>query len=211
MPAAAIVGQHVRPVPVLVGANVAPSGRTAAGEVEDYRVLVLSDKPVANPDNFEVAEGVIREPLNVLANDFASSTGVLAIVGRDPAGTRQRADFVRTGSRCCIRRSSAVSPPVESFTYTISDGTGATSTATVTVFVRAEVLTPIAVDDTYRVTAGATGKNLNVLVNDLPGVLGTMQITSVTIPTTGTAVLDNNGTPSDPLDDFIVYTPSSRV
>ncbi len=56
---------------------MAPRAIRTAGEVEDYAVRVLSDEPVANPDSFEVRQDAIRVPLDVLANDFPSSTGVL--------------------------------------------------------------------------------------------------------------------------------------
>ena len=107
----------------------------------------------------------IIELLHVLANDFASSTGVLAITGvTQPARgnvriSTDRQTLLYSPDRGC-------QPTAETFTYTISDGTGATSTATVTVFVRAKVLTPIAVDDTYRVVAGSGAQELHVLVND---------------------------------------------
>ena len=45
-----------------------------------------------------------------------------------------------------------------------------------------------------------------MLANDLTGILGTMQLISVSPPGSGSATIDNNGT-ADPLDDFIVYTP----
>ncbi|NLX55607.1 MAG: S8 family serine peptidase [Planctomycetaceae bacterium] len=206
VPSNAVVGHTYARFRFSSDANLAPSGRATAGEVEDYRLLVLSNEPVANPDSYEVPEGAIRQELNVLANDFASSTGVLAIVSvTQPA--RGNVQISPDRKSLLYSAQSAVSPPVETFTYTISDGTGAVSTAEVTVFVRPQVLTPIAVDDSYRLATGA--QILDVLRNDLPGVLGTMQLTSVTNPTMGTAVIDNNGTPDDPLDDVIIYTPDA--
>ena len=171
-------------------------------------MLVLSDKPVANPDSYEVLQDIINELLNVLVNDFPASTQTLAItaITQPPRGSVQISADRQTLLYSPDR--GVVSPPADVFTYTISDGTGATSTASVSVFVRAKVLTPMAVDDAYRVVAGSGQNDLHVLDNDLPGVLGTMQITSVTDPATGTAVIDDNGTPGDPLDDFIVYTPN---
>ncbi len=56
--------------------------------------------------------------------------------------------------------------------------------------------------------SGSGANNLHVLANDLTGILGTLQLISVTTPGSGTAVIDDNGT-ADPLDDFIVYTPNS--
>ncbi len=48
-----------------------------------------------------------------------------------------------------------------------------------------------------------------MLDNDLPGRVGNhADHFRDAIPATGTAVIDDNGTPGDPLDDFIVYTPN---
>ena len=37
-----------------------------------------------------------------------------------------------------------------------------------------------------------------------------MSLTTVTDPANGTAAIDNNGTPADPSDDFIHYTPDGN-
>ncbi|MHB0955706.1 MAG: S8 family serine peptidase [Pirellulaceae bacterium] len=187
--------------------GVGPAGHSTAGEVEDYAVLVLANEPVANPDSFEVLQNVLNAPLDVLANDFPSATRLPFIVSvtQPPRGTvmiaADQLSLIYTPNR------GITSPPADEFTYTIGDGTGATSTATVSIFVLPAVLTPTAVDDTYRVSASSSDNQLQVLLNDLPGVLGTMQITTVTTPGSGTATVNNNGTPANPLDDFILYTP----
>lgn len=187
--------------------GVGPSGHTLAGEVEDYRVLVLSNEPVANPDHFGVPQDAIDAPLDVLANDFPSATGVLTIASftQPPRGlVRVAADgksLTYTPNRGIF------SPPADVFTYTVNDGTGRTSTASVSVDVQPLVLGPTAVDNVYRVARGSANNPLHVLANDLPGVLGTVRITSMTTPGKGTATINDAGTPADPLDDFIAYTP----
>ena len=109
--------------------GVGPAGHTLAGEVEDYAVRVLADEPVANPDSFEVLENSIRVPLDVMANDFPSATGVPFIVSvtQPPRGTvviaANKLSLFYTPTR------GTVSPPLDEFTYTIGDGTGVTSTA----------------------------------------------------------------------------------
>ena len=190
-------------------AGVGVSGHTTAGEVEDYAVRVLANVPVANPDSFEVEQDVIAAALDVLVNDFPSATGTLNIlsVTQPPHGvvsiSADRLSLTYTPNR------GISSPPAEIFTYTVGDGTGQTSTASVNVFVRPTVLTPTAVDDSFSVTKTSSNNRFNVLVNDLAGVLGTMEILSVTVPGSGTATINNNGTPANTLDDYISYTPGA--
>ncbi|MBQ4914419.1 gliding motility-associated C-terminal domain-containing protein [Maribacter sp. MMG018] len=92
----------------------------------------------------------------------------------------------------------------DSFDYTICNIYGDCSTATVTVDV-----TPIldTIDDSV-VTNEDTPIVLDVLGNDndIPSV-GTLTVTD---PTNGTIVIDNGGTPNDPSDDTITYTPSEN-
>ena len=71
------------------------------------------------------------------------------------------------------------------------------------------VLTPTAVDDAYYLAADSSDNKLRVLVNDLPGVLGTMQIVSVTDPGGGTATINDNGTPQIRWTTTSLYTPDA--
>ena len=205
------------PVDVAVGQSFArfrygfergmgPTGTARAGEVEDHAVLLLKDEPVANPDDFEVLQDSSNVILDVLANDFPSSTGTLTIVGiTQPA--RGTVSITPGGSSVTYTPDRGTfSPPDDVFSYTIGDGTGKTDSASVTVFVRPQVIVPVAVDDAYQISAGSSN-DLHVLENDLPGILGTMQIASVSDPASGTATINDNGTPADPLDDYIVYVP----
>ncbi len=101
----------------------------------------------------------------------------------------------------------AFSPPSEIFTYTVDDGTGKRSTATVSVFIRPDIVQAVAIDDVYRVAANSTGEMLYVMANDLAGASGVMELRAVTDPAGGSAEIDDNGTPGDATDDFIRYTP----
>ena len=67
---------------------------------------------------------------------------------------------------------------------------------------------PVANDDAAS-TATNTLVSVDVLANDTDANGDTLTITAVASPTAngGTAVLNNNGTPADPTDDFIDYTP----
>ena len=89
----------------------------------------------------------------------------------------------------------------DSFDYTVCDTTGDCSTATVTVDVMPVV---DALPDSIA-TIEDIAVDIDILLNDndIP-TIGTLTITS---PSSGTAVINNNGTPGDPSDDILTYTP----
>ena len=69
---------------------------------------------------------------------------------------------------------------------------------------------PTAVDDAI-VTTQDNAANVPVLGNDNFGNNGPAAVNPISITSpanNGTAVINNNGTPGDPTDDFIVYTPN---
>jgi gliding motility-associated-like protein len=91
----------------------------------------------------------------------------------------------------------------DSFTYTVCNNLGDCSTATVNV----DVL-PIldAFDDSFT-TEEETALDMDVLANDndIPTV-GTLTFTD---PANGTVIINDNGTPNDPSDDLLTYTPDA--
>jgi gliding motility-associated-like protein len=90
----------------------------------------------------------------------------------------------------------------DSFDYTVCNTTGDCSTATVTV----DVLPIVDALPDSIATIEDIAVDIDILANDndIPTV-GTLTNTS---PADGTAVINNNGTPGDPSDDNITYTPS---
>jgi VCBS repeat-containing protein len=70
--------------------------------------------------------------------------------------------------------------------------------------------TPVAVDDMVSTTED-TPLNVDVLDNDDFGGdgPGMPALEVVSAPSNGTAVVNDNGTPADPTDDYVVYTPSA--
>jgi large repetitive protein len=70
---------------------------------------------------------------------------------------------------------------------------------------------PQAVDDSFAnaVPAGSIRYPLPVLANDLPGSTGNIRLVSVSQPNSGTAIISDNGTPNNTLDDLILYTPNT--
>ena len=92
----------------------------------------------------------------------------------------------------------------DSFTYTVTSA-GLTETATVNVTINA--VADIA-NDSVTVNQNSGANNLNLLANDTFENAG-RAITAVSAASHGTAVINNNGTPGNASDDFVVYTPTS--
>ncbi len=91
----------------------------------------------------------------------------------------------------------------DSFDYTVCNTTGDCSTATVTV----DVLPIVDALPDSIATIEDIAVDIDILGNDndIPTV-GTLTNTN---PTDGTAVINDNGTPGDPSDDNIAYTPNA--
>ncbi|MBG6130678.1 hypothetical protein IWQ47_002154 [Aquimarina sp. EL_43] len=96
------------------------------------------------------------------------------------------------------------------FSYIIADSSGDIDEAIVTIIVNPVNDHPDAVDDNVTVDEDSITNLINVLTNDSFGGdgAGTVPITIIAAPTNGTAILNDNGTPTNPTDDSIIYTPS---
>lgn len=91
----------------------------------------------------------------------------------------------------------------DSFDYTICTTLGACSTATVTV----DVLPIVDAFDDVVAVEQDMAFDINMLAND--NDLPTSGTITTTTPSNGTLFLNENGTPGNPSDDFITYTPNS--
>ncbi|MDP4270063.1 MAG: Ig-like domain-containing protein, partial [Bacteroidota bacterium] len=90
----------------------------------------------------------------------------------------------------------------DSFNVTVSDGNGGTNTVVVNVTVTPVNDAPIAVND-YATTSEDSPKVINVLTNDSDVDGNALTITSVSVPTKGTVVVNGDGT--------ITYTPNANA
>jgi hypothetical protein len=153
----------------------------------------------ATDDTFKVNEDTLRNPLNVLANDF------------DPEGHSFKVTAVTQSMRGVVEiganGSNVLYTPdpnfsgIDVFTYTITDTTGSTDTATVTVTVVGLGEPPIAGDDKATMTEDGPPLVINVLANDIDPDGGALKITSVTQGKNGTVTIRPTG-----LD--LVYLPN---
>ncbi len=188
--------------------GVGPTGFAASGEVEDYAFSISPTTDLANDDPDATAPGSMTvsrnsnaNVLDVLANDFQTPDNQLTIINLDPTGTIGQIGIAAGGG------SVLYTPPngfvgSDSFRYTVSDEFGNQSTADVTVTVRFQSASPIAVDDSFDVPEGSSDRALNVLENDIPSLAGGISVISVTSGSEGGFLTVIGGGQS------IRYTPS---
>jgi outer membrane protein OmpA-like peptidoglycan-associated protein len=166
-------------------------------------VTPVNDAPNANDDSYSVAVNSPATPLDVLFNDTAApDTGetltVTAVTQPATGGAVALADGV-------VRFTPAagfIGPTM--FTYTISDGSVLTDTATVTVTVTGSNRNPVANDDSYEVDEDSGPSVFSVLDNDTfaPDVGETLTITAVTQPANGTVTFTAANVTFTPAADF---------
>ncbi len=187
--------------------------------------LIRNFPPIAQDDAFTVAEDSIDNVLAVKADNGngvdsdpdGDSLSIVAVGPTDNGGTVSINDNGTPGDTTDDFIEYTPAPNfsgVETFSYTIDDGNGETSVATVTVTVTPSNDPPIAQDDAFNVLAGTTANQLDVLADNGSGPDsdpdgGGLSIISVG-PTDngGTVSINDNGTPGDTTDDFIEYTPA---
>ena len=185
-------------------------------------VTAVNDVPTAVDDNYTVAEnsGTMTLTPAVTANDSfggdgASSTAI--VIASDPGdGTATVNDSGTPGDPTDDTIDYTPNTDfdgTDSLTYTIEDSNGDTDTATVTIEVTAANDVPTAVDDNYTVAenSGTTTLTPAVTANDSFGGDGASS-TAIVIasdPGDGTATVNDGGTPNDPTDDTIDYTPNT--
>ncbi len=136
---------------------------------------------------------------NVLANDSDPDGDALTITGVSTPG--KGAASISAGRVVYTPAASTCTGAVDSFTYTINDGKGGTSTATVAVTVNKEPIVivvpptnnaPVAVNDVFVVPCN-TSVALDVLSNDTDKDGDALTITSVTQPTKAGVAIGANG------------------
>ena len=100
-------------------------------------------------------------------------------------------------------------PAPDTFTYTISDGTGRFDSATVSVTVNPLNDDPVAVSD-YEITNPDVQIDIFVLANDYDVDGDPIELTAInTPPTNGTASINDNGSAGNLTDDFVEYVPNA--
>ena len=97
----------------------------------------------------------------------------------------------------------------DSFNYTLTDLNGDAAAATVTITVGALPVVLTAVDDAVTVGQDSGATNILVLSNDVLVAGTSITVFDTTTINGGGISLDDNGTPTNATDDFLIYTPDS--
>ena len=218
VPAGAQTGTTYARFIYAIGVRNTPAGTGGPGEVEDYQLeIAANDQPNAQDDNATTNEDTSVN-IDVLGNDDfgndGAGTGAIVIASNPTHGTATVNDG---GTPNDPTDDSIDYAPdanyngTDSFTYTIEDSNGDTSTATVTVTIVPVNDLPNAVNDSAT-TNEDTAVNINVLNNDTFGGDGpnTGTIVVASNPSHGTATVNDGGTPNDPTDDTIDYVPNAN-
>ncbi|GAT63464.1 Ig-like domain-containing protein, partial [Paludibacter jiangxiensis] len=197
----------------------ATDGSAVVSSTLDITVTAANDNPVANADVKSTPEDT---PLNdnVLTNDADVDGDPLTVTGFTIGGTAYSAGATATmtgiGTIIINTNGSYTFTPMANYngsvpviTYNISDGNGGTASGTLTITVTSVSDPPVAVNDNVTMIQN-TSTTINVLSNDSFGPDGpsTTAITA-TSAAHGTVTVNNGGTPNNPTDDKIVYTPTT--
>ncbi|PQJ77892.1 tandem-95 repeat protein [Polaribacter porphyrae] len=198
------------------------NGDTSIAEVT-ITITSVNDTPTAVEDTATVDEDSTNNNLNVVLNDDFGGDGA-------NAGTITLVNTTsQNGGTLSVDNNSTATDPTDdkiiytptsnfngtdTFDYTITDANGDTSNTTVTVTVNAVNDVPTANDDTIIVDEDSTTNTINVLTNDDFGGDGksdsAIQVATSKSEKGGTIAVNDNGTPTNPSDDTITYTPEAN-
>ncbi|MBM4093947.1 MAG: tandem-95 repeat protein, partial [Planctomycetes bacterium] len=161
------------------------------------QVAPINDPPTAVNDEFTVPEDSQNFSLDVLSNDLiAPDTGeTLSVISVGTPSHGGTVTIPAEKNRILYTPASNFSG-VETFTYTISDGKGGTSQATVTIHITEANDPPAARDDLFHVDEDSSANVLDPLAND--STLGdpgeTLTIIAVSTPEkNGTVTIADDG------------------
>ena len=156
-------------------------------------VTPVNDAPAAVNDAVTTPEDTALTivPATLLGNDTDVDGNALTITSAQDAvnGT-----VVLSGGNVVFTPNANYNGPA-SFSYTVSDGNGGISTATVNITVAAVNDNPVANADAVNTTINVPIANINVLGNDTDVDGNTLSVTSATVnPAQGSATVNANGT-----------------
>ncbi len=166
--------------------------------------ITIVDMTFAVNDEFATLEDFGPSRFRVLDNDIAvPASAVLTIT--DKTDGAHGTVSISTDGKEIIYTPNANFQGIDSFTYTIEDDGGETSTATVTVTVTDVNDDPIANDDTYSLAENSQDFVLDVISNDSTGVDSgeTLRILSFGNPSHGTVRTSGDAT-------TLIYTPNAN-
>ncbi|GAB5389741.1 MAG: hypothetical protein Alpg2KO_27090 [Alphaproteobacteria bacterium] len=188
--------------------------RDSGGETSTATVTVTvigsNDDPIARDDSFQASEDGADRVLDVQRNDTDVDQGArLSVTAIDATGLKGTATLSADGQvvydpNGAFESLNAGETATESFSYTLTDEHGATSTATVTVTINGRNDGPVTGADQVQAVEDGSTILLDVLVNDSdPDATGTLEVTSL-----NTSNLRGQATITD--DGKVAYTIGSE-
>ena len=221
-----------RPVPSFIGVEtftytISDGVLSDVARVTVTVVNVDNDPPLARQDEFVLernsvanllrvyddnGHGVDSDPenqeLRIVSVSVPDQGGIAALDDRGTGETSTDDVIAYTPSNNFVG--------FETFTYTLSDGVHLSTALVSVTVVDTDNLAPVAVDDRFNVVEDSERNRLSVLADhgdgedsDPDGDVLTLH--SVGVPNRGGSVrIDRNGTPSDPSDDVLEYTPAQN-
>ncbi|MFT5526164.1 MAG: VCBS repeat-containing protein, partial [Pirellulaceae bacterium] len=174
------------------------SGAISTGSVT-VTISGFNEDPTGNADSGTTDEDTSIS-INVIANDTDSEGHALTVVDVGSAGTIGR--VLLTGDGLSVNYDprgrfdglKVNEPSIDTFTYTVRDAFGGTSTATVTITVIGVNDIPVGRNDSYDVLIGRQLDGSSVLVNDSDAEGSGLTAQLATPPVNGNLTLNLDGT-----------------
>jgi hypothetical protein len=151
-----------------------------------------NDDPVALPDSLSLPANALAVDVHALANDSDVDGDTLTITAK--TNPSKGMVVIGGGGTTITYRPFHELSGTDSFTYTVSDGHGATAVGAVSVVITTDNRAPNAVNDSLHVPQGAGPRSLTVLANDQDLDGNNLTIKTKTNGTHGTVVITGGGT-----------------
>ncbi|MGJ8573438.1 MAG: beta strand repeat-containing protein, partial [Hoeflea sp.] len=191
---------------VVVNYQDTGAGQTVSGSSSDtltVNVLPVNDAPDAVDDQYILINGqtLVTTLPGVLSNDSDVENDTLTVQTLPVSGP-SHGILTLNGDGSFIYVNSGDGSPTDQFTYSVSDGNGGVSTATVVLTIAPAPVSPPDANDDAVSTNEETPVTIAVLDNDQPTDAPVPIVQSVTQPANGAVVINANGT--------VTYTPDEN-
>ena len=150
----------------------------------------VNDAPVAVDDAVSVQSAAVLENINVLANDADADNDALLVTDAESANG---ATITINADGTLNYQAAEGFTGLDTVTYTISDGAGGTSSATLSVTVELGAVAPVAVNDGVGAIEDTLLENINVLANDRDANGDALTVTSAVSAAGGVVTINADG------------------
>ena len=151
----------------------------------------VNDAPVASDDSATALQAALLENINVLANDTDPENNALTVI---EAVSANGATVVINADGTLNYQSAEGFSGLDTVSYTISDGAGGTSVATLSVTVELGATPPVAVNDGVGAVEDTLLENINVLENDTDANNDALTVTAAVSTAGGAVTINADGT-----------------